>query len=282
MKDASVLVTGGTGYFGKAFVKAALKAGAGRVCVFSRGEFRQAEMRAELGEDDRVRYFIGDVRDRDRLCRAMEGVCLVVHAAALKRVEVIEYNVLEAVSTNVIGTENVVKAAIDAKVKKAVLLSSDKAVEPLNAYGITKALAEKVFLSAKHYAGANGPKFAATRYGNVSNSTGSVIPTWRSLLAAGATEVPVTDPECTRFWMRLEEAVALVMDTAATMQGGELAIPELPAYRLGDLAEAMGARMRIVGLRPGEKMHESMVLGATSEQARRMSVSELREELARL
>lgn len=278
----SVLVTGGSGFFGTAFVKAALAKGVKRVCVFSRGEYRQAQMRAEIGDDERVRYFIGDVRDKDRLTRAMEGVEVVVHAAALKRVEVIEYNVLEAVSTNVLGTENVVKAAIDAGVKKAVLISSDKAVEPLNAYGITKALAEKVFLSAKHYAGADGPRFAVVRYGNVASSTGSVIPMWRWAIDNGADEVPVTHPDCTRYWMYREDAVALVMRTIAEMKGGEINIPELPAYRLGDLAEAMGTSMKVIGLRDGEKMHERMTLAETSEQARRMSVEELREALARV
>lgn len=274
----NLLVTGGTGFFGTAFVKSALARGAERVCVYSRGEYRQAQMRDELN-DERLRWFIGDVRDRQRLRRAMEGVDLVVHAAALKRVEVGEYNPSEMVMTNVMGAMNVIEAAQDAGVEKVVGLSTDKAFAPVNAYGTSKLMAEKLFLAANNTRGKTGPSFAVTRYGNVAGSTGSVIPRWRALLAQGYTTVPVTDPECTRFWMTLQEAVDLVMHTAETMAGGELAIPELPAYRLGDLAEAMGAAPVILGLGAHEKRHESMSEILSSDKARRMSVPELREAL---
>lgn len=277
--DMKILVTGGTGYFGKAFVKHLLDTDAAeRICIYSRGEYAQHQMRVAMDNHPKLRWFIGDVRDRDRLQRAMSGCDTVVHAAALKRIEVVEYNVLEAVATNVLGTENVVKASIDAKVKKAVLLSTDKACDPCNAYGMSKALAERIFLSAKHYAGNNGPIFSVTRYGNVAGSTGSVIPMWREHLTKHDW-VPVTDPDMTRFWMTKQEAVDLVFNTIQTMQGGELNIPELPAYRVGDLAEAMGAKMQITGTRGGEKWHEAMESGKTSDLARRMTVQELREAL---
>lgn len=278
-----ILITGGAGYFGKGFVKNLLERNlAERICIYSRNEFTQATMRQELNDDSRLRWFIGDVRDRDRLTRAMKDVEVVVHAAALKRIEVAEYNVLECVATNIYGTENVVKAAIDAGVKKAVLLSTDKACEPCNAYGYSKAMAEKIFLNAHSYAGAKGTRFAVTRYGNVAGSTGSVIPFWRRLIEGGEW-LPITAPDATRFWMTRQEAVKLVLDTIMDMQGGELNIPDLPAYRLGDLHLLMNSGgktgCRIVGMRPGEKLHESMRPGETSENARRMGIEELAEAL---
>lgn len=275
----SILITGGTGYFAQGFVRTLLDNDiASRIGIFSRGEFAQALMRRALNDDPRLRWFIGDVRDRDRLRRAMRGIDVVVHAAALKRIEVAEYNALECVATNVNGTENVVKAAIDAGVRKAVLLSTDKACQPCNTYGLSKALAEKIFLTASHYAGENGTRFAVTRYGNIAGSTGSVIPTWRALLEKTDT-VPVTDPDATRFWMYRKEAVDLVLETIKSMQGGELRIPTLPAYRLGDLAAAMGAKVRITGMAGNEKKHEEMRPGESSEDARRMSIEEIKEAL---
>lgn len=274
----SILITGGSGYFGRGFVRKALDMGVERICIFSRGEYAQALMRQEFGDEPRLRFFIGDVRDQARLIRAMHGVDLVVHAAALKRVEVGQYNPTEMVMTNVIGAMNLIEAAMTVGVPKVVALSSDKAFEPANAYGCSKAMAETLFLAANNTAGANGPKFACVRYGNVAGSTGSVIPTWRRELEQ-ARPVRLTHPGATRFWMTRDEAVDLVIRTAEGMEGGELAIPRLPAYCLADLAKAMGVDFHITGLGDGEKLHESMSAGQSSELARRMAVEELKEAL---
>lgn len=273
----SILITGGTGSFGRAFVRHALDRGVGRICVFSRGEHAQAEMRASLRDDGRLRWFIGDVRDRDRLKRAMQGVETVIHAAALKRIEVGHYNPVEMVKTNVLGAMNVIEAAQDAGVKKVVALSTDKAYQPVSPYGCSKALAESLFLTANNTIASGGPAFAVCRYGNVAGSNGSVIPKWREILKTGDT-VPVTDPACTRFWMTMDEAVALVSRTIAEMPR-EIATPDLPAYRLGDLATAMDAKMDVRGLNGFEKKHEGMRDGLRSDTTRRMSVDELRAAL---
>lgn len=279
----SVLVTGGPGSFGRAFTRKLLdKNLSDRICIFSRGEFAQAQMREDMGNDSRLRWFIGDVRDQPRLKRAMAGVDVVVHAAALKRIEVGALNPIEMVRTNVDGTINVIEAAQDAGVKKVVGLSSDKACEPKSPYGASKALGEAILLAANNTVAADGPMFAATRYGNVWNSRGSVVPTWRRMIEAGAKAVPVSDPDITRFFMSIDEAVDLVLRTIDTMHGGELMIPDLPAYRLGDLAEAMGVMMDVRGLPGWEKKHEAMAPGNTSDIARRMSVAELREKLAEI
>lgn len=270
-----MLITGATGSFGKAFVKRLLSEGEHeRICIYSRDEYKQALMNEEFN-DERLRFFIGDVRDQDRLRRAMEDVDVVVHAAALKRIETGHYNPSEMIKTNVIGAMNVIEAAHDAKVKKVVALSTDKAFQPISAYGQSKALAESLFLAADYARGKTGPKFAVTRYGNVAGSTGSVIPKWREMVGS----VPVTAPNCTRFWMTLDESVDLVLNTINTMLGGELNIPELPAYRLSDLAQAMDLEIDIQGLPKWEKLHESMGEGNSSDKARRMTVEELRKAL---
>lgn len=289
----SILITGGTGTFGRAFVTRLLRETLDdvaanfyfdRICIFSRGEHAQAAMRAEFHDSPRLRWFIGDVRDRDRLRRAMEGVGVVVHAAALKRIEVGHYNPIEMVRTNVGGAVNVIEAAKDAPgeigsvSRRVVFLSSDKAYAPVSAYGYSKALAESLFLAEQPRD--FGPRFAVTRYGNVAGSAGSVIPRWRAMIAEGATEVPVTDPECTRFWMSVEQATSLVRHTILNMEGGELVIPELPAFRLADLAAAMGVGMRVTGLGNWEKKHESMREGLSSDTARRMTVDEIKRRLA--
>lgn len=291
------LITGGTGFLGRALVRRLLRESAmnvPRICIYSRGEAAQAAMREELQDDPRLRWFIGDVRDRDRLRRAMESVTTVVHAAALKRVEVGTYNATEMVKTNILGSQNVIDAAIDAGVERVVLVSSDKAVEPLNCYGMTKAVAEQLFIGATLYA-PSGPKFTATRYGNVAGSTGSVIPTWKAAIRAGRT-IHVRNPDATRFWLTADQAVELVM-RAAEASNGTLLVPELMAYRLGDLALAMfndGEEQLPVdahvdwGMLPGEKAHESL-LGRfepggprDSDRAPRLTVEELRKEIGKL
>ncbi len=277
-----ILITGGTGFLARGLVRALLARGDERVCIYSRGEYPQALMRRDLKDDERLRWFIGDIRDKERLERAMESVEHVIHAAALKRIEVGHYNPDEMMKTNVIGTMNVIESARRAGVAKVVLVSSDKAFEPASAYGYSKALAESLVLAANTIS-PWGPRFAVVRYGNVAGSTGSVIPTWREMLARPdntAKGVPVTDPECTRFWMSRDDAVELVLSTLARMQGGELQIPTLPAYRLHDLAVALGAQtIEVRGLGPWEKKHESMAPGNSSEHARRLSLEELGELL---
>jgi UDP-N-acetylglucosamine 4,6-dehydratase len=277
----SILLTGGTGTFGRAFVRRLLADNLSeRICVYSRGEHAQAQMREELGDDPRCRWLIGDVRDLSRLRRAMAGVDVVVHAAALKRIEVGAYNPIEMVKTNVDGAINVIEAAQDAGVKKVVALSSDKAFQPISPYGQSKALAEALFLAANNTVAADGPRFAAVRYGNIWCSNGSVVPKWMDMIRRGATKVPVSSLQCTRFYMTIDEACDLVLRTIVTMQGGELAIPTLPAYRICDLVEAMGVTVDVKGLPPWEKQHEAMCVGNESEFARRMTVDEIREKLA--
>lgn len=286
--QSSVLITGGTGFFGQAFVEHLLNnSPLDRIIILSRGEHKQAEMRERFRNDDRLRFLIGDVRDPNRLRRAFDGVDTVVHAAALKRIEVGAYNPTEMVATNVTGTMNVIDAAFEARVRRVLFLSSDKAWQPISAYGQSKALAETLILSANNMSNRTdrrrpfGPQFSATRYGNVMGSAGSVVPRWRKILERSST-VPITSPDCTRFWMRAEEAVKLVLDTLQEMPTDRPAIPILPAFRLGDLAEAMGAKTEIKGLPEFEKVHEGMEDGNTSDKARRMSVEEIRSELKRI
>jgi UDP-N-acetylglucosamine 4,6-dehydratase len=273
-----VLITGGAGFLGRGLTRRLLDTGCERVCIYSRNEYSQAQMRAEFKDDQRLRWFIGDVRDVDRLERAMESVVSVIHAAALKRIEVGAMNPDEMVKTNVLGSQNVIDASRRAGVSRVLLVSSDKAFEPVSPYGQTKALAESLFLTANKVS-PWGPQYAVCRYGNVAGSTGSVIPTWRRILEEGDT-VPVTDPDCTRFYMTRDEAVSLVLNTLNSMTGGELAIPELPAFRLGDLAQAMGAKMDVRGIGDWEKRHESMKPGVSSDRAPRMSVAQIREAIA--
>lgn len=275
----NILITGGTGAFGKAFIKRLLGDDTyHRICVYSRDEAKQASMRITLGDNERIRWFIGDIRDKDRLFQALRGVDVVIHAAALKRIEVGAYNPEEMIKTNIYGAMNLVQTANAAGVKKVVALSTDKAWNPISPYGHSKALAESLFLSSNDTYGLYGTKFAVTRYGNVAGSTGSVIPVWRRILRDTDT-VPITDPECTRFWMFMHEAVDLVLNTIQGMPSIPVT-PRLPAFRLGDLAEAMGAKkFTVKGLGYYEKLHEGMIDGNTSDKARRMSVDEIREAL---
>ena len=273
----SLLITGGSGSVGKAVAKDALRIGFDRVCIYSRDELKQAQMAQEI-RDHRIRFFLGDVRDRERLCRALEGVDCVVHAAALKRVEAGEYNPAEFVKTNVVGTMNLIEAAHDAGVKRVVGLSTDKALSPQNAYGATKLMMERLLLAANNQSGRNGPAFAVTRFGNVAGSRGSVIDTWRSLMAAGQTSLPVTDQRCTRYWLSPDSAVRIIWD-AMNMMPVEPLVPTVPAFLVTDLAEAMQMPWHEIGLRPGESLHEQMSIADSSDVARRMTITELAREL---
>jgi UDP-N-acetylglucosamine 4,6-dehydratase len=268
LSGTRILVTGGTGSFGKAFVRYALDhLDPAQIVVFSRDELKQHQVRQLLGDDPRLRWFIGDIRDRDRLHRALHNVDHVVHAAALKQVDTAEYNPFEFVQTNVQGSQNVIDAAIDTGVKRVVALSTDKASSPINLYGATKLCADRMFISGNHYAAAYETRFSVVRYGNVMGSRGSVIPLWRSLAARGES-LPLTDRRMTRFWITLPQAVQFVVDSFEQMQGGELFVPRIPSMSLVDLAEAIapGARTHEIGIRPGEKLHEEMI---AADDARR-------------
>ncbi len=258
--DKSVLVTGGTGSFGQCFVKTLLAHFAvRRVIVFSRDELKQSEMLRALAHEPRLRLFIGDVRDVDRLRRALRGVDYVVHAAALKQVPATEYNPFEAVLTNIVGAKNVIDAAIDCGVKRVVALSTDKASAPVNLYGATKLVSDKLFIDGNAYAGDPGTRFAVVRYGNVVGSRGSVVPLFRQLAASGV--LPVTDERMTRFWITLPQGVRTVLEAFEHMSGGELFVPKIPSMRVVDLAKAIApeAELRIIGIRPGEKLHEELI-----------------------
>jgi UDP-N-acetylglucosamine 4,6-dehydratase len=268
-RNASILVTGGTGSFGLAFVEYALRElNPRRLIIFSRDEVKQLYMRHRYPDsvDSPVRYFIGDVRDRDRLYRAFRDVDVVIHAAALKQVPTAEYNPLEVIHTNVLGAANVIDAAIDRRVKRVVALSSDKAVSPVNLYGATKLCADKLFVSAQVYAGAQDTRFGVVRYGNVLGSRGSVIPLFRERRAEGV--LSITDPRMTRFWITLDHAVRLVSRCVETMMGSEILVPKIPSMKIVDLARAIAPRCRheITGIRPGEKLHEVLL---TEDEARR-------------
>jgi UDP-N-acetylglucosamine 4,6-dehydratase len=268
LEGSSILITGGTGSFGKAFLQQVLETrNPERVVIFSRDELKQYDMRQIWGDDPRVRFFIGDIRDRDRLRMAMHGVEYVVHAAALKQVDTAEYNPMEYVKTNILGSENVIQASLEAGVKKVVALSTDKASSPVNLYGATKLTADKLFISSNHYAMAGGTRFSVVRYGNVMGSRGSVIPFFRSIAAEGK-PLPITDLRMTRFWITLPQAVEFVMSSFNDMNGGELYVPRIPSMKVIDLAEAVapGNELVEIGIRPGEKLHEEMI---SSEDSRR-------------
>ncbi|MFT5048761.1 MAG: UDP-N-acetylglucosamine 4,6-dehydratase [Chlamydiales bacterium] len=264
LNNKSILVTGATGSFGKAFVRAVLERySPSRLIIFSRDELKQYDMAHELKVEEHpcLRYFIGDVRDLPRLRRAMQGVDYVVHAAAMKHVPIAEYNPFECIRTNIGGAENVINAAIDAKVKKVIALSTDKAANPLNLYGATKLASDKCFIAANHMGGSDGTRFSVVRYGNVIGSRGSVVEYFSKLVADGATELPVTDMRMTRFWITLQQGVDFVIDRLAAMTGGELFIPKIASMKLTDLARSIGpdCTLKEVGIRPGEKLHEVLL-----------------------
>lgn len=270
LQDKTVLVTGGTGSFGHSFTKYILEhEQPKKIILYSRDEYKQFLMSQEeiyAKHRSQVRFFIGDVRDEARLTRAMEGVDYVIHAAALKQVPACEYNPTEAIRTNVSGAENVINAALNCGVRRVVALSTDKAVNPVNLYGATKMVSDKLFIAANAYVGKKDINFSIVRYGNVAGSRGSIIPVFRDLLAQGVKELPVTDYRMTRFWISLPEGVQLVMKALETAKGGETFISKIPSFTVKDLAEAMqpGIATKEVGIRPGEKLHEVMV---TAEDA---------------
>ena len=260
LDGAAVLITGGTGSFGRHFATTVLaKHQPERLVVLSRDELKQYEMARELDGDPRVRFFLGDVRDRDRLWRAFDGIDIVVHAAALKQVPAAEYNPFEAIQTNIHGAKNVIDAAVDRGVDRIIALSTDKASSPINLYGATKLVSDKLFVAGNAYAGGKGTRFAVVRYGNVEGSRGSVVPLFRRLAASGV--IPITDLRMTRFWITLDQGVQFVIDMLEAMRGGELFVPKIPSIRIVDLATAIApdAQHEVIGIRPGEKLHEEMI-----------------------
>ena len=263
LNNKSILITGGTGSFGNAFTRYVLENyDPKKIIIYSRDEFKQHIMREKFKEYEvKLRFFIGDVRDRDRLTRALEGVDYCIHAAALKQVPACEYNPAEAIKTNIGGAQNVIDAALDMGVKKVVALSTDKAVNPVNLYGGTKLVSDKLFIAANAYAGNKDVCFAIVRYGNVAGSRGSVIPIFNHIIKNGGTELPVTDYRMTRFWISLHQGVELVVKALEEAKGGETFISKIPSFKVTDLAEAMlpGCKMKEVGIRVGEKLHEVMV-----------------------
>jgi len=259
LRDKVVLVTGGTGSFGRKFVEVALAEGSPqKVIVFSRDELKQFEM-AQRVPDPRMRFHLGDVRDRERLARSFQGVDIVIHAAALKQIPAAEYNPFEAIKTNVLGAENVISAALDAGVQRVIALSTDKAASPINLYGATKLCSDKLFIAGNAYAGGKQTRLSVVRYGNVVGSRGSVIPFFKEKRKEG--KIPITDARMTRFWITLEQGVRFVIACLDRMHGGELFVPKIPSMRLVDLAEAIapGCKLETVGIRPGEKLHELMI-----------------------
>ncbi len=259
LHDKTVLVTGGTGSFGQRFVDTVLREYRPRkLIVLSRDELKQSEM-SQRFTDPRIRFFLGDVRDRDRLMRAFKGVDVVIHAAALKQVPAAEYNPFEAIKTNVLGAQNVIDAALDSDVQQVIALSTDKAANPVNLYGATKLCSDKLFVAANAYSGVRGTRFSVVRYGNVVGSRGSVVPFFLSRRAAG--KIPVTDPRMTRFWLTLDRGVEFVIESLERMHGGEIFVPKIPSMRILDLVEAIapGCEIENVGIRPGEKLHELMI-----------------------
>ena len=263
LDNKTILITGGTGSFGKCFTKYALTHyNPKKIIIYSRDEFKQYLMQNEFKEyESKMRYFIGDVRDKDRLKRAFEGVDYVIHAAALKQVPACEYNPNEAIKTNINGAQNVIDAALDSNVKKVVALSTDKAVNPVNLYGGTKLVSDKLFVAANAYAGNKDISFSIVRYGNVAGSRGSIIPLFNNIIKNGGTELPITDFRMTRFWISLTEGVELVIKALKEAKGGETFISKIPSFKVTDLAEAMlpGCAKKEIGIRPGEKLHEIMV-----------------------
>jgi len=267
LNDKAILITGGTGSFGKKFTKMILdRYNPKKIVIYSRDEFKQDLMRKEFAESypdkiDKLRFFIGDVRDKDRLYRAFSGIDYVIHTAAMKQVPACEYNPFEAIKTNIHGAQNIIDVALDRGIKKVVALSTDKAVNPINLYGGTKLVSDKLFIAANAYSGFKGTIFSVVRYGNVAGSRGSVIPFFKSLIEKGEEELPITDFRMTRFWITLEQGVDLVLKALKESKGGETYISKIPSFKITDLAKAMSPNiiLKEVGIREGEKLHEVMI-----------------------
>jgi|HubBroStandDraft_1064217.scaffolds.fasta_scaffold01156_8 UDP-N-acetylglucosamine 4,6-dehydratase len=270
--DKAILITGATGSFGRRFIRTLLeRSRVRRVVIYSRDEFKQYEMQQELATGaggNALRFFIGDVRDRNRLALAMREIDIVIHAAALKHVPAAEYNPMECIRTNINGAENVVQAALQCGVARVLALSTDKAANPINLYGASKLASDKIFVAANNLSGSVGTRFSVVRYGNVVGSRGSVIPFFRKLIDQGAETLPITDERMTRFWITLQQGVDFVAGAIAMMRGGEIFVPKIPSMRMLDLAHAMAPGMptRVIGIRPGEKLHEVMVTEDDSRQ----------------
>jgi UDP-N-acetylglucosamine 4,6-dehydratase len=269
LDNSSILITGGTGSLGKALIAKLLTTRVRRIAIISRDELKQHDLRQQF-KDERLRWFVGDIRDSDRLLRAFHGVDFIVHAAALKQVDTGEYNPTEFIQTNIFGSQNVIDAAIKAGVKKVVALSTDKASSPINLYGATKLTADKLFIAANNFSHSYGTTFSVVRYGNVMGSRGSVIPYWK-YLASQDLPLPVTDKRMTRFWISIDSAVTFVLESLESMNGGELFVPKIPSMKIIDLATAVSPNVEIVeiGMRPGEKLHEEMI---SADDARRTVV----------
>jgi UDP-N-acetylglucosamine 4,6-dehydratase len=275
LDDASILITGGTGSLGESLIKYFLyETKVRRIAVLSRDELKQQQLRNQFMNDSRLRWFLGDVRDLSRLKRAFHGVDFVIHAAALKQVDTGEYNPMEFVKTNVLGSQNVIDASIDAGVKRVVALSTDKASSPINLYGATKLTADKLFIAANNYSFTYGTTFSVVRYGNVMGSRGSVIPFFRDVAAKGK-PLPITDLRMTRFWISIDLAVKFVIDSLEMMTGGELYVPKIPSMKITDLAQAVapGVKLEEIGMRPGEKLHEEMI---SADDSRRTTILDKR------
>ena len=270
LNNKTILVTGGTGSFGHHFVDYVLRHYTPKkIIIYSRDEFKQFNMQTAYKEHlDVLRFFIGDVRDKDRLVRALNGVDYVIHAAALKQVSACEYNPIEAIKTNVNGAINIIDTCLDKGVEKVIALSTDKSVSPINLYGSTKMVSDKLFAAANSYSGSRGTKFSVVRYGNVAGSRGSVIPFFQKIIDQGGTELPITDYRMTRFWISIEEGVKLVIKALEASHGGEIFISKIPSFKITDLAQAMlpGCEMPEVGIRKGEKLHEVMIPAEDSER----------------
>jgi len=277
--DKTILITGLTGSFGSAFTKYLLTKNPKKLICFSRDWLKQKSLRDELGNPQNMRWFIGDVRDKDRLLKALKGVDILIHASAIKCLPTCQYNPFEAMQTNVIGTQNVIDACIERGVNKCLLVSTDKAVAPANTYGATKALAEHLWLNANMTAASDDIRFSVCRYGNVCGSSGSVVPIFKKLISEGAEYLPITDERMTRFWMEMDKVLHFVEDSIESMEGNELFIPRLPSVLITDLCKALDMPYKVIGIRDGEKLHESLDIDYSSDNNTFLTIEEIKETI---